>query len=254
MTGQLPPVRRAPGQRPAAGPAALATAGFQVDQVRDAAREAGISEQFVQRALQERGHLDGDAAAAPAVVVREGIAPKRNPFLGATSQITFEAIVAGEMPERDFDVMVDTIRRALNDAGVVSQVGRSLTWTSADKSRRIQATVLVRDGRTTIHVSERLRELAGGLYGGIMGGGGGGMMGPIIGLTLDAGAPAGIIPVLMLAAAGLTYGIARTIFTRVHRSRSHVLRQLIDRLAEEARDSIARRTLAPQRSDRKALR
>ena len=49
----------------------------------------------------------------------------------------------GEMPERDFDLLVEEIRRALNDNGVVSVVGRSLNWTSADKQRKVQISVLV---------------------------------------------------------------------------------------------------------------
>jgi hypothetical protein len=107
--------------------------------------------------------------------------PPYNWWLGGRHAIAYEARVHGEMPERDFDLLVEEIRRALNDNGVVSVVGRSLNWTSADKQRKVQISVLVRDGRTNIFVGERLRDLIGALYGGIIGGGGGGSMGPIIG-------------------------------------------------------------------------
>jgi serine/threonine-protein kinase len=252
MTGKLPPVRLpADGQTPPRRSAPL-TSGFQVEQVRAAAEEAGIGGPFVERALLERGHL---AAVPEQTIVREGVLPAYNPWLGARSTISYEAIVPGEMPERDFDLLVDSIRRALNDAGVVSQVGRSLTWTSADKSRRIQATVLVRDGRTTIHVSERLRDLAGGLFGGIVGGGGGGTAGPVIGVALDALHMPWLLPALLTGTVGTAYLIARTIFRRISRSRQSVLRQLTERMAEEARDSIARRSFGPaHRNERKQLR
>jgi serine/threonine-protein kinase len=250
MTGQLPPVRP-PDRLMRRTP--LATSGFRLDQIRAAAHEAGIGEQYVDRALMERGVIP--APASEAVVVREGVLPRRNPLLGGRSSIAYEAVVPGEMPERDFDVLIDLIRRTLNDAGNVSQVGRSLTWLSADKQRRVQATVLVRDGRTTIHVSERLRDLIGGLYGGIIGGGGGASLGPILGFGLDAlNQPVLIIP-MVAAAVGTAFGIARTIFSRIFRSRSEVLHSLTERMAQEARDSIARRGIAPgARPERRMLR
>jgi len=229
------------------------TAGYQLDQVRAAAREAGIDETFVQRALVERGH--SATPARESVGVREGILPKRNLFLGAPATISFEAVVPGEMSERDFDVLVDTIRRTLNDAGIVSAIGRSLTWTSADKQRRGQITVLVRDGRTSIHVSERLRDLAGGLFGGIMGGGSGVTIGPGIALAVEALHMPFLIAPFILAGTALTYTIARQIFTRIRRSRSDVLQRLTERMAQEARESIARRTVgAGHRGDRKMVR
>ncbi|HZI28638.1 MAG TPA: serine/threonine-protein kinase, partial [Gemmatimonadaceae bacterium] len=186
MTGQMPPLRiadRTPVKRD------LATAGYGIDQVRNAAREAGIETKFVDRAMAERGIVRapderGDDPASG--VVREGILPGFNWWLGGRSAIGYEAVVHGEMPERDFDLLVEEIRRALNDNGVVSVVGRSLNWTSADKQRKVQISVLVRDGRTTIYVGERLKDLIGAIYGGVIGGGGGGTMGPIMGITMGA--------------------------------------------------------------------
>lgn len=253
MTGKLPALKVATEDEAARRRAAPVTTGFKVDQVRAAAEEAGIAGKFVERALVERGHLAGPDESA--VVVREGVLPKYNRWLGGRSTIAYEAVVPGEMPERDFDLLVDIIRRALNDAGIVSAVGRSLTWTSADKQRRVQATVLVRDGRTTIHTSERLRDLAGGLFGGIVGGGGGGSIGPVLGITGEALSMPWLVPPMLLATVGTAYAIARTIFRRIHNSRSEVLRLLTERLAEAARDTIARRTVgAGYRAARKMIR
>jgi serine/threonine-protein kinase len=245
MTGQMPPLRIAP--RPAS-PREFATAGYGLDQVRDAAREAGIAPKFVERAMAERGLISApaDAGAEPGTsVVREGILPPVNWFLGGRHAIAYEATVQGEMPERDFDLLVDVIRRSLNDNGVVSVVGRSLNWTSADRQRKVQISIFVRDGRTNIYVGERLKDLIGAIYGGVIGGGGGGTIGPVIGITMGAFHAPLLIPPVLLATILSSFGIARYSLQRVTKSRSKVLEELTQRLAEIARDSIGRRSVGP---------
>ena len=251
MTGQLPPIRRvsAPDER-APSRAASLTTGYDLEQVRDAAREAGIDEKFVQHALIERGVVpDGGLKG---VALRD-VSSERNPWLGRSAFTAFEATVPGEMPEREFDVLVDTIRRTLNDAGIVSAIGRSLTWTSADKMRRVQVTVLVRDGRTSIHVSERMRDLAGGIFGGVMGGGSGITIGPSIAIATEVLGHASLIPLFITIGTGLTYTAARLIFRRVAGKRDITLRRLVDQLAEEARSIIARRTVGAARPNDRRL-
>jgi len=243
MTGQMPPLRVA--NRPAP-PRDNATSGYQLDQVRNAAREAGIATQFVDRAMAERGLVQAPPTEDPGPgTVREGILPPYNWWLGGRSAIAFEATVHGEMPERDFDLLVEAISRALNDNGVVSVVGRSLNWTSADKQRKVQISVNVRDGRTNIYVGERLRDLIGAIYGGVIGGGGGGSMGPIMGVTMGALEMPLLIPPLILTTVFSAFSIARFSLRRVTKSRSQVLQELTQRLADQARDSIGRRTMAP---------
>lgn len=252
QTGPLPPVRVEP--RPVPRPDA--SLSYRLDQVRSAGREAGIGTAFIDRALAERGLVPAEAGGAPeAAAVRDGIVPPFNWWLGGHSAIAFEAVVPGEMPERDFDLMVDQIGRAMNDAGTASIVGRSLKWASTDRQRKVQISVLVRDGRTTIHVGERLRDLIGALYGGIIGGGGGGSLGPVIGIATDSlGMPLLIAPGLVLTV-GTAFAVARYFLRRTTRSRSAVLRTLTERLAEQARDSIARRAVgAGGWPDRKLLR
>ena len=253
MTGQMPPLRVA--QRPPLRKEP-ATSGYALDQVRNAAREAGIDTKFMERAMAERGlvQVPGDAPDPSSGVVREGILPGYNWWLGGHSAIAFESTVHGEMPERDFDLLVEEIRRALNDNGVVSVVGRSLNWTSADRQRKVQISVFVRDGRTNIYVGERLKDLIGAIYGGVIGGGGGGSMGPIMGITMGALEMPLLIPPLILSTVLSAFGIARYSLQRVTKSRSKVLQELTQRLADRARDSIARRAVSPgPRHDRKLL-
>jgi serine/threonine-protein kinase len=254
-TGSMP--ARAVQPRAHLVPQDPGTSAYQLDQVRNAAREAGIGTQFVDRALAERGLVpapDSPSAEAP-VAVRDGIVPPYNWWLGGHSSIAFEATVPGEMPERDFDIMADIIGRAMNDAGTATTVGRSLKWASTDRQRKVQVSVLVRDGRTTIYVGERLKDLIAGLYAGIVAGGGGAMMGPAIGISVEAfSMPLLIIP-SMAATLGLAFGTARYFLRRTTRSRSAVLKALTERLAEQARDSIARRAITPgYRQDMKLLR
>lgn len=253
MTGPLPPVRP---DAAAVHQGDGATRGYQLGQVRDAAREAGIATQFLDRAMAEHGLAPApDEPGAAGAVVREGIRPPYNWWLGGHASISYEATVPGEMPERDFDLLVDQIRRALNDNGVVSVVGRSLNWTSADKQRKVQISVLVRDGKTTIYVGERLRDLIGALYGGIIGGGSGGSIGPIIAVIESLNLFPLVFAPAILASLGTTFSIARYSLRRVTRSRSAVLQALTERLADQARESIGRRSVGPGvRPDRKALR
>lgn len=254
MTGQIPPLRVAGRPLPRRDPV---TTGYALDQVRNAAMEAGIGEKFVERAMAERGLVQtppSRTAVADEPVVREGILPPYNWWLGGRAAIAYESVIHGEMPERDFDLLVDLIRRSLNDNGVVSVVGRSLNWTSADRQRKVQINVFVRDGRTSIYVGERLKDLIGAIYGGVIGGGGGGSMGPIMGVTMGALEMPLLIPPLILTTVLSAFGIARYSLQRVTRSRSKVLEDLTQRLADVARDSIGRRAVAPgPRHDRKLL-
>jgi hypothetical protein len=217
---------------------APATSGYQLAEVRAAAKEVGIDDAYVDRVLIEHGLVP---TASQPTTIRNAITKKPNILLGRNANISFETVLAGEMAERDFDVLVDTIRRTLNDVGTASGFGRSMTWVMADKQRKVQITVLVRDGKTSIQVSERLRDLAGALFGGIMGGGGGMTIGPAIGLAAGAlHAPLLAFP-FVATAVGLTFGTARTIFNHVAKKRTEVLRELTEKLAEQARESIARR-------------
>jgi serine/threonine-protein kinase len=227
---------------------ATATSGYQMADVRDAAKAVGIKDKYVDRALAERRAHDTPASG----VVAAG-ATKKNPFLGDVTTIAYEANIDGEMRERDFDLMIDIIRRTLGEAGNVSAVGRSLSWT-ATGSRKVQISVLVRDGRTTIHVIEKLKDLAGGLFGGIMGGGGGGSIGPMLGVGMGALHSPFAAVGLVLGMFGVAYTTARTIYTRLVRKRRETLEELTKLLAEQARKSLAPLPLPGSRESRRLMR
>ena len=172
-------------------------------------------------------------------LVRDTTIDEPSPWFGARANIDFELVVDDEMPERDFDWLIETIRRTLGDVGVVGTVGRTLSWSSADPERKIHITVHVRGGRTTIRVGERLAQLRNSVFGGGVGGfgtgGGIGVMSLIFGIT-------DVAP-LALAGAGLilggSYVGSRTVYARLTRDRERALRTLTDRLGEEVRNIIA---------------
>jgi len=210
------------------------TSSYDVGTVRDAAREAGIATAHIDRALAERARPPHDVADR---------SRPRSIWTGASNALEYEAIVDGEMSEREFDRLVESIRRALGDVGLVTAVGRSLAWSSTDQNRKVNVSVHIRDGQTTIRASERLAPLAGQLFGGIMGGVGGGIGGSTVGSIMAASR--GGEPMLAIAAAlGIvvaTYGTARFAFRRTSRKRGQTLQALVAQLAEDTRAAIARR-------------
>lgn len=79
-------------------------------------------------------------------------------------------------------------------------------------------------------------------------------MGPIMGITMGALEMPLLIPPLIVTTVLSAFGIARYSLQRVTKSRSEVLRELTQRLADQARDSIGRRAVAPgPRHERKLL-
>ena len=168
-----------------------------------------------------------------------------NRLIGGPTRLLFERVVEGELPESEFPVVVEEIRRIVQNSGQVSQLGRTFAWSmprSAGTHRDLDVSVSVRAGRTRITVRENLAPLIGAIFGGIGGGLGGGGMGPVIGITVGAlGLPAvaiaAIIPLWLMT----VYGIARTTFSSSTRKREVLLLHLADRLAELTEELIGER-------------
>jgi hypothetical protein len=215
-----------------------ATSGYKFSDVRDAAVEAGIPERYVARAAAELGM----AGAAPndsdaALTVRDETA-KASPWAGAPMTIVYEVEIPGEVPESELYVLVETIRRRTGDAGHIGTIGRSVSWSSDSRNRRIQVSIVPRAGKTTIRVDERLGQLAGGLFGGIVGGGGGGSTGIAFGVGMAAFHSVAMCFGIWSAAVGTSYLLARTIFTTQAGRRRAALQALVTELGDQARDLI----------------
>jgi serine/threonine-protein kinase len=218
---------------------AVRTSGYPIGDVRDAALEAGISSKYVDHAFAEHG-LPVVPSDSPPPLTDRSKPPA--PIVGASSQIDYETVIEGEMPENDYDLLVDVIRHVTGDSGLIGTVGRSFSWQTAQsvqsRRRNLQVSVLPRGGKTTIRVSENLSGAVGGLFGGIIGGFGGGTTGIWIGIGVNFHSAALAVG-LCLGSIGVAYTAARTIFGVVSRRRRRLLRSLTEALAAQARDSIA---------------
>ncbi len=187
------------------------------------------------------------AAARSAPPTAPGAATWQRWWLGGPTRLSFERVVVGEVPESEYQVMVDEMRRVLKNVGQVSQLGRSFTWTAARgaaSQRGLEVAVSVRGGRTRITVQESLAPLLGAMYGGIGGGMGGGGLGPLLGVVTGAlhfsgGIVLAVIPLWL----GTTFLTARGFFHRTATRRERELATLADRLAELAAE------LAPARPE-----
>ncbi len=156
-------------------------------------------------------------------------------FLGAPTVYDIERTVPGEVPESEFLALVEEIRSTVGSVGNVSTLGKSLAWTSgpsANVTRDVHVTIIPRAGRTRVRITERMRNMAGGLFGGIMGGMGGGGMGLVIGLGMGLLNSPVATAVLVPLWIGGSYLLARGIFRHIGRKREAELERLADRLEE----------------------
>jgi serine/threonine protein kinase len=214
------------------------TGAMTIGGVEAIAREVGISPALVRSAA---------ASLTPSATSKEAApAPPATPtplhrVIGGPTRLRFDRVVDGELAEADYLLLVDEIRRTMENVGQVSQLGRSFAWTmsSGGGGRELEIAVTVRGGRTHIAVQENLNNLAGGIWGGIGGGMGGGGMGPILGILIGAlSAPAEVIAVVVPAWLSLTYATARMSYRLTVRGRQRTLESLADRLAGMTREFV----------------
>jgi hypothetical protein len=192
------------------------------------AAEVGVAPALVRAAAT--------SLATPAGLPTTHVASGWTKVIGGPTTLLYERVVDGELPEYEFPVLVDEIRRQLQHVGQVSQLGRSFSWTMAQRAglkRDVEVGVSVRGGQTRVIVRENLGQTIGAIFGGICGGLGGGGMGPILGITVGGlGLPVvailGIIPVWLTT----VYAIARRTYGRAIIKRQAEFQALADRLAE----------------------
>ena len=216
------------------------TSGYRMSDVRAAADEVGIPGKYVERAQRELGlaaERESATATEPgwrkAMKVRSD-ASRMNYWVGAPTSIVYEVEVPREVRPDQLENMVIMIQRALGDPGHVSALGRSLNFALVHQQRRLQISIVPRQGRTTIRVDERLAPVIGGIFGGVVGGGGGGVGG---GMSLPLGIALTHSPLVGVSAFGATafaaYLAARGIFRRVRTGRERQLIALVEDLCAQ---------------------
>lgn len=171
-------------------------------------------------------------ASGGALVAASGGA--RAPWYGAPMRLERAHTFPGEFPRDDLESLIDLIRGITREPGRAELLKSSITWSAGTNPRATGpftvVTVSVKDGRTSLLVSDSLGQLAGGLYGGLGGGlGGGAIMVPIVAfLSMPA-----LIPVAVGTWLGGVFLGTRAIFKRAARRRAEALERLFSALCAE---------------------
>lgn len=207
-------------------PAPANPSGVTLDELAQAAREAGLDPALVRQAAAE---LDAGGIATTGPKLGSALA-------GAPLRLVLEQTVPGEIKPAAFSALVPRIQAASEVPGQASQVGTTLTWNSANPSntRMLQVLISSHEGQTLIRIEERYAGLAAALFGGVVGGlGGVGLgVGGAIGGALGSVALAVALPTSLVLG---TYVAARQIFRAVARRRRRILEQLMDSIVREVR-------------------
>ena len=150
MTGQSNRCRAVCRSRRSTRDAAR-TSGYRADDVRGRGGRSRHPREYVDHALDEHG-LARDRPRAAGVI--DESPTERTPSSVARRGIEYELVVDGEMPDDDFDLLVDVIRARPANAAPIDAVGRSFSWQSEPGNEgNLQVSVLPRGGKTTIRVS-----------------------------------------------------------------------------------------------------
>jgi len=155
-------------------------------------------------------------------------------WFGAPLRLALSKRFEAAFPTERFEDLIERIRSVTRDPGRSELLRSSLTWWASAGHQSMGpftvVTVTVKEGLTTLTVTDRLGPLAGALYGGIGGGvGGGGIVAPI---AASIAVPI-LAPVFLLGWLGGIYAGTRLLFKRTARRRAEALQQLFDALVEE---------------------
>lgn len=203
------------------------------DQARITALEQELAVTRDKLATLEGRQSNALVLASGGALVRRGGETAANRWFGPGA-LQLARRFDGAFPTDRFEELIERIRELTRDPGRTELLKSSLTWFASrgEKSTgpfRV-VTVTVRDGITTLTVTDRLAGLAGAIYGGVGGGvGGGGISLPII---ATAAVPV-LAPVFILGWLGGVFLGARAIYKRAARRRAIALQQLFDVLVTD---------------------
>ena len=211
---------------------------YRDDRDADQARIAAL-EQDLARANERIAELEGRRSEALVVAQQTALAvaaPRSAAarWFGAPLRLHLSRQFTGAFPTDRFEDLVERIRTTTRDPGRTELLRSSMTWfaTAGEKSAGPfqVVTVTVRDGVTTLTVTDRLGALAGALYGGFGGGvGGGGLVVPVL---ASVAVPV-LAPLFVVGWLGGVFAGTRTIFRRAARRRAEALADLFQILVTE---------------------
>jgi hypothetical protein len=225
-----------------AGPQALSTGT--IEQV---AAEAGIAPDHVRPAVQQVSPAAGSLSGP---VRPGGLATTGSEIDSKAERISAQRFVDGEIPASEHEALAAEIQSALGQAGHVTSLGRSLTWTSTSQSAgdpRVLVTITSWDGRSHILVEQsRGNDLTKFIVPPLAAAGG-----AIVGIAMIAllfaraeGTLAGGIALVVTGAAfavGSALTASHAMWARFRDRSNPRVEQLADQLAE----SVSRKALLP---------
>jgi eukaryotic-like serine/threonine-protein kinase len=129
------------------------TSGHDVQDVRDAGREAGINTRFLDRALVERGLAPSHA---PSLVAPQ----KRAWWSGAPTQVVEHNEAEGELDPTRFDSILNLLRDGTGEAGSIVASRRELGWRTDGFGTVTSVSVVPAEGKTSIRIAQHFRGLA----------------------------------------------------------------------------------------------
>ena len=191
-------------------------------ELESAAAEAGIDVALVRRAASEVATRPSTPPPPPPSKIGGGA-------LGAPTRLVYERTISGPLGPTAWEDAMGEIHRQLGIKGQVDDLGRQFVW-SHPQSRDLRISIAPRGDDHIVRVEEKLSGIAGGLFLGMslpLTFASLGFIIPVIGVLL--GMP-GMIPVAFIAWAGLSFLLARTIYTSIARSRDRQARALTDGL------------------------
>ncbi len=193
--------------------------------VEQIAAEVGIPPEHVREAVRELGlQTPALRAGAPAV------------FDSKRNRLLVDRQIEAEVAESDYQALVDEIQSALGTSGHVSTLGKTLTWSPAtpgSEGRRVVVTITRGDGRTSIHIEERLELTGWRMAVPAWGAGGGAIIGLLLMRALGEPGAGALVPILLFAAGGGYLAVNGLILAMANRRRPQ-LEKLADRLASVA--------------------
>lgn len=216
---------------------------YRDDRDADQARIAALEQELAQ-AREQLAALEGRQSQALVLATKGALVPGAGAGTAARwfgpGSLQLARRFDGAFPAERFEELIERIRELSRDPGRSELLKSSLTWfgsrgeKSAGPSRVV--TVSVRDGVTTLTVSDRLGALAGAIYGGVGGGvGGGGLSLPIVAAT----AMPYLAPVFVLGWLGGVFLGTRAIYRRAARRRAIELQRLFDALVADIERGLA---------------
>lgn len=213
------------------------TSGHRALDLRDAALEAGISAKYVDHAMVEHG-LTAPANDVPAAAKIVDHTDRTGAFFGTPMRFEYEVGVQGEMPPDDLDLVVDLIRGAMAEPGLMTTVGRAFSWASDPRrGKNVEVSILPRAGKTRIRVIAGMQTASVAAFL------------PITALTTMGGLVAALRigiklhePLIGLLVCGgamaVGYGVSRLIASIAGEKQDRKIRALVERLTDQVRESI----------------